>query len=165
MDLPRLSLKGIMTYPSHVRAKPFIQKTVELFLNAGLPCPMISGGGTGGEAVSKEIGCTETRSGSYVYIDLEPDFPSGTNMQYQSCGIAILGDIVERIEGISLSEFLHREIFQPLGMNDTSLGAQGFETDRIAHVNTADIEMGGVIPVSVRNDIVGTDLCVCPYTA
>lgn len=67
MDLPGLSLKGIMTYPSHVRAKPFMQQTVELFLNAGLPCPVISGGGTGGEAVSKEIGCTETRSGSYIY--------------------------------------------------------------------------------------------------
>jgi D-serine deaminase-like pyridoxal phosphate-dependent protein len=67
MDLPGLSLKGIMTYPSSIGAKPFIQQTVELFLNAGLPCPVISGGGTGGEAVSKEIGCTETRSGSYIY--------------------------------------------------------------------------------------------------
>ena len=79
-----------------------------------------------------------------LIYDLEPDFPPGTNIQYQSCGIAILGEIIERIEGVSLPEFLHREIFQPLGMNDTSLGAQGLETDRIAHVNTADIEMGGV---------------------
>lgn len=67
MDLPGLSLKGIMTYPSSIKAKPFIQQTVELFLNEGLPCPVISGGGTGAEVVSKEIGCTETRSGSYVY--------------------------------------------------------------------------------------------------
>ena len=28
---------------------------------------IISGGGTGSEAASKELGCTETRSGSYVY--------------------------------------------------------------------------------------------------
>ncbi len=67
MDLPGLSFKGIMTYPSNLRARPFIQQTVELLLNAGLPCPVISGGGTGAEAVSKELGCTETRSGSYVY--------------------------------------------------------------------------------------------------
>ena len=67
-----------------------------------------------------------------LIYDLKPDFPPGTNIQYQSCGIAILGEIVERLEGISLPEFLHREIFQPLGMNDTSLGAQGLETDRIA---------------------------------
>jgi CubicO group peptidase (beta-lactamase class C family) len=79
-----------------------------------------------------------------LIYDLELDFPPGTNIQYQSCGIAILGEIVERIEGISLPEFLQREIFQPLGMNDTALGAQYLDTDRIAHVNTADVEMGGV---------------------
>ncbi len=67
MDLPGLSLKGIMTYPSNVRARQFMQQTVELFLNAGIPCPIISGGGTGAEATSKEMGCTETRSGSYIY--------------------------------------------------------------------------------------------------
>ncbi len=67
--------------------------------------------------------------------ELELDFPPGTNIQYQSCGIAMLGEIVERVEGISLPEFLRREIFQPLGMNDTSLGAHGLQTERIAHVN------------------------------
>jgi len=79
-----------------------------------------------------------------LIYDLTPDFPPGTNIQYQSSGIAILGEIIERIEGISLPEFLHREIFQPLGMNDTALGAQGLQADRVAHVNTADMEMGGV---------------------
>jgi len=79
-----------------------------------------------------------------LMYDLKPDFPQGTNIQYQSCGLAILGEIVERIEGVSLPEFLHREFFQPLGMNDTSLGVRDLETDRIAHVNTANIEMGGV---------------------
>lgn len=79
-----------------------------------------------------------------LICEITPDFPSGTNIQYQSSGIAILGEIVERIEGISLAEFLHQEIFQPLGMNDTALGVQGIETDRITHVNTADMEMGGV---------------------
>lgn len=79
-----------------------------------------------------------------LMYDLELDFPPGTNIQYQSCGIAILGEIVERIEGASLPEFLHHEIFQPLGMNDTALGVRDLETDRIAHVNTAYMGMGGV---------------------
>jgi len=70
MDLPGLTLKGLMTYPSHLRAKPFIQEAVALFQSVGLPCPVISGGGTGDEAISKELGCTETRSGSYVYEGL-----------------------------------------------------------------------------------------------
>ena len=65
--MPGLNFQGIMTYPSHVNAKPFITETVELLKNDGIPINIISGGGTGSEAASKEIGCTETRSGSYVY--------------------------------------------------------------------------------------------------
>jgi D-serine deaminase-like pyridoxal phosphate-dependent protein len=70
MDLPGVSLRGVMTYPSRLEAKPFLQETIALFREAGVPCDMISGGGTGSEAASKEIGCTETRSGSYVYEGL-----------------------------------------------------------------------------------------------
>ena len=65
--MPGLDFQGVMTYPSNPRAKPFIARTVELLADAGIPANMISGGGTGGEAASKEIGCTETRSGSYVF--------------------------------------------------------------------------------------------------
>lgn len=75
-------------------------------------------------------------------MDLELDFAPGTNIQYQSCGIAILGEIVERLEGVSLPEFLRREIFEPLGMIDTGLGAEGLQQDRIAHVNVTP-EMRG----------------------
>lgn len=66
-DLPGLSLRGVMTFPSHLKARPFMEQTVRLFQDAGFPCPVISGGGTGLEAASMELGCTETRSGSYIY--------------------------------------------------------------------------------------------------
>ena len=56
-----------MTYPSNVRAKPFIEEVLDLLSSDGVPVNIISGGGTGSEAASKELGCTETRSGSYVY--------------------------------------------------------------------------------------------------
>ena len=62
-----IDFQGIMTYPSNVRAKPFIEETLDLLSSDGIPVNIISGGGTGSEAASKEIGCTETRSGSYVY--------------------------------------------------------------------------------------------------
>ncbi len=65
--LPGLDLRGIMTYPSHLRAKPFIEQTLDLLRRDGIPVNIISGGGTGAEAISKQIGCTETRTGSYVY--------------------------------------------------------------------------------------------------
>ena len=68
--LPGLELRGLMTYPSRVAAKPFIQETVDRFTKAGLSLEIISGGGTGEEWESKELGFTEHRSGSYVYEGL-----------------------------------------------------------------------------------------------
>ena len=65
--LPGLRLRGVMTYPSRLEAKAFLDETTALFGQAGLCCEVISGGGTGDEAQSRAIGCTETRSGSYVY--------------------------------------------------------------------------------------------------
>ena len=76
--------------------------------------------------------------------NLKLGFPPGTNIEYQSMGIAILSEVVKRAEGVPLPEFMQREIFQPLGMKDTALGARGLNTDRIAHVNVGNVEMGGV---------------------
>ena len=65
-----IDFQGVMTYPSNIRAKPFIEETLDLLSSDGIPVNIISGGGTGSEAASKELGCTETRSGSYVYEGL-----------------------------------------------------------------------------------------------
>jgi CubicO group peptidase (beta-lactamase class C family) len=65
---------------------------------------------------------------------LTPEFAPGTKVQYQSMGIGVLGAIVERIEGVSLPEFLDREIFAPLGMRDTALGLRHLPADRVAEV-------------------------------
>ncbi|MDP6053426.1 MAG: alanine racemase [Candidatus Latescibacteria bacterium] len=62
-----IDFKGIMTYPSRQEAQPFLEETIALMTKDGIPVEMISGGGTGSESVSKDIGCTETRSGSYVW--------------------------------------------------------------------------------------------------
>ena len=70
IDLPGLSFQGIMTFPSNERAKPFLDQTRDLFAKANIPLPIISGGGTGTAEVSKAIGCTETRIGSYVFEGL-----------------------------------------------------------------------------------------------
>lgn len=67
VKMPGIDFQGVMTYPSNIRAKQFIGETVDLLTRDGIPVNMISGGGTGAEAASKELGCTETRSGSYVY--------------------------------------------------------------------------------------------------
>jgi D-serine deaminase-like pyridoxal phosphate-dependent protein len=69
-DLPGIELRGVMTYPSRVEAKPFLDEVRDGFQKDGLSLEWISGGGTGHEAISKQIGCTETRSGSYVWEGL-----------------------------------------------------------------------------------------------
>ncbi|OUC06800.1 hypothetical protein RY27_18810, partial [Litorilinea aerophila] len=65
--LPGIDLQGVMTYPSRSESKDFLDETAALLEEAGLPLHVISGGGTGHEAISKELGCTETRSGSYIW--------------------------------------------------------------------------------------------------
>jgi len=63
-------------------------------------------------------------------------FGPGKGVSYQSTGIAMLGEIVLRITGQSCQSFCRKEIFEPLGMTDTWLGApaQWFEgSDPVAN--------------------------------
>jgi CubicO group peptidase (beta-lactamase class C family) len=69
------------------------------------------------------------------------DFLPGRGVQYQSMGLAMLGEVIHQVSGKSCPQFLQEEIFRPLGMNDTALGAPAgwFEgpqpkVDRIAEV-------------------------------
>jgi len=67
VDLPGIDLQGLMTYPTLEGTKAFFAEARSLFERDGLPVNVISGGGTGHERMSKEAGCTETRSGSYLW--------------------------------------------------------------------------------------------------
>lgn len=69
------------------------------------------------------------------------DFPPGRGVQYQSMGFVLLSEIVFRVTGQRCPDFLRQEIFTPLGMSNTSLGApedwyEGSDPaiDRIAEV-------------------------------
>ena len=57
---------------------------------------------------------------------------TGTRSRYQSMGILLLGEIVRRSTGMPLRDWLDQEIFEPLGMRDTSLGARPESLSRIA---------------------------------
>ncbi|MFN0167867.1 MAG: serine hydrolase domain-containing protein [Bryobacteraceae bacterium] len=48
-----------------------------------------------------------------------------TNFRYQSMGTLLAGEIVERISGMRLRDFEKKELFDPLGMNQSSLGLGG----------------------------------------
>jgi CubicO group peptidase (beta-lactamase class C family) len=61
-------------------------------------------------------------------------FEPGTQVSYQSAGIAMLAEVVHQVEGVELAGFLHKEVFEPLAMNDTSLGWRPETKERIAVV-------------------------------
>jgi CubicO group peptidase (beta-lactamase class C family) len=49
-------------------------------------------------------------------------FPPGTGFSYQSAGVLLAAEIVERITGLPLRRFQADEIFGPLGLARSSLG-------------------------------------------
>lgn len=51
------------------------------------------------------------------------DFPPGRGVQYQSLGFALLGEIIARVAGRSCADYLRETLFEPLGMDETALGA------------------------------------------
>jgi CubicO group peptidase (beta-lactamase class C family) len=53
----------------------------------------------------------------------EMGFPPGRGVRYQSMGFSILGEIIRTVSGRTCSQFLRSEIFEPLWMNHTYLGA------------------------------------------
>jgi D-serine deaminase-like pyridoxal phosphate-dependent protein len=91
--LPGIDLRGVMTYPSRPEAAPFLDEVVRLFRAEGLPLHMIGGGGTGHEAISKELGCTETRSGSYVWEGLSR-VKSRDDLGPERCPLRVLCTVV-----------------------------------------------------------------------
>jgi len=66
-------------------------------------------------------------------------YSPGTEFRYQSMGILLAAEIVERISGIALRDFERKEIFAPLGMEHTALGLGGMRiADTVQIQESAD---------------------------
>ena len=72
--------------------------------------------------------------------DTELSFKPGTKISYQSMGTAIVAEIIQRLSGKSISEFLKREIFDPLGLASIGLGSKGFDRERLVRVQTPEYQ-------------------------
>jgi len=83
---PALELRGVMGYEGHVQpmreraareaaaldAMQALVSTAELLQAAGLPCPVVSAGGTGTFDISGRVpGITEIQAGSYALMDTD----------------------------------------------------------------------------------------------
>ncbi|MDR3111061.1 MAG: beta-lactamase family protein, partial [Planctomycetaceae bacterium] len=52
-------------------------------------------------------------------LDLKPINKPGTRYTYSDVSFQVLGQLVERVSGQDINEFSRKNIFEPLGMNDT----------------------------------------------
>ena len=64
--------------------------------------------------------------------------PPGTVFAYRDTNIILLGEIVQRLSGQPLDRFLARELFGPLGMNDTGFRPSSTLLPRIAPTEQDD---------------------------
>lgn len=48
------------------------------------------------------------------------DYPPGTGFQYSDTGFILLGEVVRRVSGEPLDDFLARIVYRPLGLRDTT---------------------------------------------
>ena len=70
-------------------------------------------------------------------------FPAGTDLSYQSMGTLVVAELVQRISGLTIHEYLKQEIIAPLGLQATGLGSRGFDRARLVRVEIPDYQIGG----------------------
>jgi serine-type D-Ala-D-Ala carboxypeptidase len=64
-------------------------------------------------------------------IKAELLFKPGSKFSYSSSGTILTAEIVQRLSGKPIREFVQKEIIEPLGLKSTGLGAQGFAVERL----------------------------------
>jgi uncharacterized protein YbbC (DUF1343 family)/CubicO group peptidase (beta-lactamase class C family) len=61
-----------------------------------------------------------------------PTAPPGARFVYSDINFFLLGEIVARVSGMPLDQYVHREVFDPLDMNDTGFNPPASRRTRIA---------------------------------
>jgi CubicO group peptidase (beta-lactamase class C family) len=73
-------------------------------------------------------------------IRAELAFKPGTRFSYSSSGTILTAEIVQRLSGQSIQDFVRREIIEPLGLKSTGLGSQGFARERLVRAVVPDYQ-------------------------
>jgi uncharacterized protein YbbC (DUF1343 family)/CubicO group peptidase (beta-lactamase class C family) len=68
--------------------------------------------------------------------------PPGDRFVYSDTGFILLGEIVHRVSGLPLNEFLEKEIYAPLGMRETRFQPPADWARRIAPTEEIDLPQG-----------------------
>jgi len=62
-----------------------------------------------------------------------PSTSVGSAFEYSNLGYALLGSVVTAVSGVPYSEYVKREILEPLGMLDTTFELSDIPSDKLAH--------------------------------
>ncbi|MCE9563277.1 MAG: beta-lactamase family protein [Planctomycetes bacterium] len=73
-------------------------------------------------------------------IKAELLFRPGTKFSYQSTGTILVAEIIQRLSGKSIREFVQHEIIEPLGLKSTGLGSQGFAAERLVRTTVPEYQ-------------------------
>lgn len=94
--LPRLDFQGLMTFPNRdPLTRDFFARALELFGRAGIPVPIVSGGGTPGIFTAQTYPMlTEHRAGTCVFNDVMV-VASGT-ATWDNCAMRVRTTVVSR---------------------------------------------------------------------
>jgi D-serine deaminase-like pyridoxal phosphate-dependent protein len=97
MKLPRLDFQGLMTFPNRdPGTREFFERALALFKQAGIPVPIVSGGGTPALAtVEKFPMLTEHRAGTCVYNDAMVVELART-VSWDDCAMRVRATVVSR---------------------------------------------------------------------
>ena len=86
------------------------------------------------------------------------DFEPGTRYQYSLC-LDVVGGIIELVSGMKLGEYMKENIFEPLGMDETSFGVTEEKLSRMA--TQYEFDPTGAcakeIPMAQNNFVFGTE--------
>ena len=81
-------------------------------------------------------------------IGVVPIFRPGTDLSYQSMGTLTVAEIVQRLSGLTIHEFIKREILTPLEMTSTGLGSRGLDRERLIPVGVTTLEKATMTSVT-----------------
>ena len=83
---------------------------------------------------------------SLRYDQPEQVFEPDTVTAYSNWGVALAGFIVERISGESFVDYVHENIFEPLGMKDSALASDLMDNPSVRERRDKLVCYNGTIP-------------------
>jgi D-serine deaminase-like pyridoxal phosphate-dependent protein len=95
MKLPHLRFEGMMNFPNREKTGAFFTEALALFKRAGIPVPVVSGGGTPALWSAQSLPMlTEHRAGTYIYNDAMM-VESGA-ASWDDCAMRVRATVVSR---------------------------------------------------------------------